>query len=120
MSRAQVSEDQGVTPFERPPTGLATHSPSPSVRGLWSKETYIAILALVGIFAHLTARYGFHASHAQANWPLFLTLIAGAPLIWELVVKAFHKEFGSDLLAGISITASILLGEYLEIGRAHV
>ena len=31
----------------------------------------------------------------------------------ELLVKLFRGQFGSDLLAGVSIVASVLLGEYL-------
>src|SRR5690348_10041857 len=37
----------------------------------------------------------------------------GTPLVYGLGVKAFRKEFGSDLLAGISIVVSVILGEYL-------
>src|SRR5262245_63518191 len=35
------------------------------------------------------------------------------PIVLELLVKLLHREFGSDLLAGISIVTSVLLGEYL-------
>jgi heavy metal translocating P-type ATPase len=33
--------------------------------------------------------------------------------VWELLLKVFKREFGSDLLAGISIVTSVILGEYL-------
>ena len=33
--------------------------------------------------------------------------------MWELLLKVFKREFGSDLLAGISIVTSVILGEYL-------
>jgi heavy metal translocating P-type ATPase len=46
--------------------------------------------------------------------PLLAALIfGGAPLVLELLAKLFRREFGSDLLAGISIVTSALLGEYL-------
>ena len=46
--------------------------------------------------------------------PLLLTLLlGGVPQVVELASKAFRREFGSDLLAGISIIASVVLGEYL-------
>jgi heavy metal translocating P-type ATPase len=37
----------------------------------------------------------------------------GVPLVLSLAIKALRREFGSDLLAGISIVTAILLGEYL-------
>ncbi|NCA11079.1 heavy metal translocating P-type ATPase [bacterium] len=46
--------------------------------------------------------------------PLVIMLVlGGVPLVWELVMKLVHGTFGSDLLAGLSIVTSILLGEYL-------
>ncbi|MGN6548159.1 MAG: heavy metal translocating P-type ATPase, partial [Aureliella sp.] len=54
---------------------------------------------------------------AKLTWqrlPLLLAiLIGGLPLVWELVVGAFHGQFGSDLLAAVSIVTSLVLGEYL-------
>lgn len=40
-------------------------------------------------------------------------LLGGIPLLYELLVKLLHRQFGSDLLAGMSIVTSVLLGEYL-------
>ena len=34
-------------------------------------------------------------------------------MIFDLLVKIWKREFGSDLLGGISIITSVLLGEYL-------
>lgn len=46
--------------------------------------------------------------------PLWVVLLAGGvPLTAELLIKLFRREFGSDLLAGLSIVTSVLLGEYL-------
>jgi cation transport ATPase len=46
--------------------------------------------------------------------PLLITLVVGGlPLVIELLIKLAHADFGSDLLAGISIVVSALLGEYL-------
>ena len=39
--------------------------------------------------------------------------LGGLPIVVELLVKLVQREFGSDLLAGISIVTSVLLGEYL-------
>jgi heavy metal translocating P-type ATPase len=49
-----------------------------------------------------------------ADLPLVTMLVLGGlPLVWDLLRKLFAGTFGSDLLAGISIITSILLGEYL-------
>ncbi len=83
-------------------------------RSFWSKETCIATLALFCIAFHLIARYALSAPSAVWLPPLFIALAAGGvPLIVDLSRKLIKREFGSDLLAGISIVVSVLLGEYL-------
>jgi heavy metal translocating P-type ATPase len=67
-------------------------------------QTVIASIAVIAIVLHLVLR---------TNWPLWAALAAGAPLVFDLVRKLLRREFGSDLLAGISIVTSIWLGEYL-------
>jgi heavy metal translocating P-type ATPase len=82
-------------------------------------QSGIACLALIGIALHLIARYGLHATLdlrgvALRDLPLLTVLVlGGTPLVIGLLVKMAHKEFGSDLLAGISILTSLLLHEYL-------
>jgi len=77
-------------------------------------DFFIAILAATGIAAHLGLRYGFKVSSQAQFVPLYLTLILGGlPLIVHLIRRAFAREFGSDLLAGISIVVSVLMGQYL-------
>jgi cation transport ATPase len=81
---------------------------------LFSTETYIAVLTTVGIAAHLGLRYLTHASRLAWLTPLFVALSGGGvPILASLVRKLWARQFGSDLLAGISIISSILLGEYL-------
>jgi len=49
-----------------------------------------------------------------ADLPLVLMLlIGGIPLVGDLLAKLVTGRFGSDLLAGISIVTSVILGEYL-------
>ncbi len=79
------------------------------------KQAAIAVLALVAILVHLVLRFG---TSALPWWvpisPLWVALaLGGVPLVWELLVKLVHREFGSDLLAGISIVTSVMLDEYL-------
>ena len=53
-------------------------------------------------------------SLTRADLPLVIMLVVGGlPLVWDLLAKLFAGTFGSDLLAGISIITSVLLGEYL-------
>ncbi len=79
-----------------------------------SKETLIAGFTLVAIALHLVFRYWLHFPLLSANLPLFAALvIGGVPLLWGLLKKLWEREFGSDLLAGISIVIAILLREYL-------
>ena len=49
-----------------------------------------------------------------ADLPLVVMLVlGGVPLVWDLLTKLVQGTFGSDLLAGLSIVTSIVLGEYL-------
>jgi heavy metal translocating P-type ATPase len=46
--------------------------------------------------------------------PLLAALVLGGiPLVTDLFVKLLRLEFGSDLLAGLSIVTATILGEYL-------
>jgi len=83
--------------------------------GLWAHKTaVIAVLSLACIIVHLVLRFGFHSPRAIYQFPLFATLaVGGLPLLYELLRKLVKREFGSDLLGGISIITSVLLGEYL-------
>jgi len=69
---------------------------------------------VTGIVAHLALRWGSATSPAIRELPLYVVLAAGgAPLVLSLALKLVRRQFGSDLLAGISIVASVLLEEYL-------
>lgn len=78
------------------------------------KELIIAVIALLGITAHLVMRFVADLDASAHQIPLYATLLlGGVPLVLELFIKLLRRELGSDLLAGISIVTSILLGEYL-------
>jgi heavy metal translocating P-type ATPase len=73
----------------------------------------IATGAIIGIALHLLLRTGVAPAIPPAV-PLYVILaLGGVPLTYGLLRNALHGEFGSDLLAGISIVTSVLLGEYL-------
>jgi heavy metal translocating P-type ATPase len=78
------------------------------------RDARIALLAVLGVAAHLVLRYGGGASGFWSDVPLLTVLAAGgAPLIVQLAARGWRGEFGADHLAGISIVASVLLHEYL-------
>jgi heavy metal translocating P-type ATPase len=73
----------------------------------------IAIGSTIAIVIHLLMLAN-GATSDHANIPLqFVLLLGGLPLVLKLLVNLLRHEFGSDLLAGISIVAAILMGEYL-------
>ena len=86
-----------------------------SLATLWHRKTaVIAALCVVAILVHLLLRFAFQVSPSAYQLPLLATLVLGGiPLLYELFLKLLKREFGSDLLGGISIITSVLLGEYL-------
>ncbi|WP_435018678.1 heavy metal translocating P-type ATPase [Tundrisphaera sp. TA3] len=82
-------------------------------------QAMIAGLSLAAIALHLLIRFGVHAGGdflgiSFETLPLAICLVlGGGPLLLELLGKLIRLDFGSDLLAGISIVTSVLLGEYL-------
>lgn len=78
------------------------------------KEMLIAVLAVAAIAVHLAMRWVGQLAEPVRDYPLWVALaLGGVPLVWELLLKLLKREFGSDLLAGISIVTSVILGEYL-------
>jgi len=104
-------------------------------------EISIAILSLIGIIAFLLLKYALGIGHQSytialntlltsatenivqghfsfslvlAELPLLSVLLfGGVPLLYQLLKKLLHGDFGADLLAGIAIVTSALLDEYL-------
>ena len=81
---------------------------------LSGRTTVIAALSLAAIALHLVLRFGFHTPSSIDQIPLLATLVLGGlPLLSDLLRKLLKREFGSDLLGGLSIVTSVVLGEYL-------
>jgi len=82
---------------------------------VWRRRTtVIAAVAVAAILVHLLLRFAFHTSPDAYQIPLLVTLaLGGIPLVYELLKKLLRREFGSDLLGGISIVTSIIMGQYL-------
>ena len=85
---------------------------------LSNKEVIIAAIALLAIGIHLILRFAVEMTGTVLGFPpqtipLLIALVCGTPLLFGLVLHLTRLEFSSDLLAGISIVTSIILGEYL-------
>ncbi len=88
------------------------------VAAIRTKEVIIALISITAIAVHLVMRFGLHTDStlfgiSTMDIPLLIAIACSIPLVFSLLVKIFHLEFSSDLLAGISIVTSIVLGEYL-------
>ena len=85
---------------------------------LVTREVIIALIALVAIGVHLLLRLGGNQGPillgtTRPTFPLLIALAAGIPLLVSLARHLARGEFSSDLLAGLSIVTSVILGEYL-------
>ena len=81
----------------------------------WARhQALIAGLAAIGIAIHLFLRFAVGVDEYAQLWPLWAVLLfGGVPLTIELLIKLFRRQFGSDLLAGISIVTAVFLQQYL-------
>ena len=76
-------------------------------------STVIAAGAVAAIALHVVLRFTTPSAPTTLI-PLYAVLVfGGIPLTYGLARKAARRQFGSDLLAGISIVTSVILGEYL-------
>ena len=94
----------------------------PPVRRFWEsvailhrrRTSVIAVFSCAAILLHLFLRFALRTSPGVSQIPLLAALVfGGIPLVYELVRNLLRREFGSDLLAGMSIVTSVLLHEYL-------
>ena len=112
MSEAQRLDD-GAGRAERSLSGSPLRAPL--LKRWWERRhSLIAVITLACIAGYLGLRFAVGVDEAAARWLLWVALgVGGVPLVVELAVRMLRREFGSDLLAGISIVTAVLLGEYL-------
>lgn len=81
----------------------------------WSRETYIAGAVFLLIVAYLWLRFALNwpAGSLSTRAPLIVALFFGLPLLYELLRRMVRMQFGSDLIAGVSIVSAVLMQEYL-------
>lgn len=78
------------------------------------KQISISIIAIAAISLHLWLRFAAGAGDPIVQYPLYSALaLGGIPLVADLLIKVFRGDYGSDLLAGISIVTAVILDEYL-------
>ncbi len=103
-----------IPPPEQPASSSLPAEVAPGPPGGISRETGIAVVAALGIAGYFLARYAVQIPERQSRWALLgVLIVGGAPLIAGLVRRIWAREIGSDLLAGISIITSGVVGEYL-------
>lgn len=77
-------------------------------------EQIIAILAAICITLSLGCQYLVPELKPYYLYPLYFILcVGGVPLIFGILSKIWAKNFGADMLAGISIITAIFLEQYL-------
>jgi heavy metal translocating P-type ATPase len=84
------------------------------------RDFVIASVAILATICHLALRFSeagqtlVLGTISAAELPLVAAVVfGGIPLVLELLLKLIKFEFGSDLLAGMSIVTAALLHEYL-------
>ncbi len=76
--------------------------------------TLAAVAIAVSLYMKWTGSTELLLGKSLFEWPLYAALVGGGiPLVWQLLRGAMRGEFGSDLLAGMSIVTSALVGEPL-------
>ena len=85
------------------------------VRPPWFRhDALIAQLALLSMALAGILRLIPGVGTEAATWPLIAAIVfGGLPLLVGLVKQALARQFGSDLLAGLSILTAVILDEYL-------
>ncbi|MGH9930482.1 MAG: heavy metal translocating P-type ATPase [Pyrinomonadaceae bacterium] len=79
-----------------------------------SLETVVALISTLAILLHLILQYLTAAPRHVSSIPLFVTLvIGGLPILFDLIRRLSRRELGTDVLAGVAIITSVILGEYL-------
>ena len=79
-----------------------------------SRDRIAALVSLIGIVLYLALRYALHISGAISEAPLWIAIATGGlPLLYELILQIWKRQFGADFLAGLSIVTATLMGELL-------
>jgi heavy metal translocating P-type ATPase len=73
-----------------------------------------AAVSLLAILLHLLSRYLLDHPQNLAAIPLWAAILTGGlPLLRDLAIQVWKRQFGADFLAGLSIVTAVLMGELL-------
>lgn len=76
-------------------------------------EWWLMALSLLAIALHFLLRWAGWAN-MWLDMPLMLaSIIGGVPLVWQIIRKLSHGDWGADLLAALALVTAAWLGEYL-------
>jgi heavy metal translocating P-type ATPase len=96
-------------------TENTTHAVSISFAGLrhsWNRVA--AVVSAIAIALHLVLRYLLHHTTAVSSAPLWIAIAAGGlPLLYDLLLQVWKRQFGADFLAGLSIVTAVAMQELL-------
>jgi len=82
------------------------------LRHSWNRV--VAITSAVAIGLHLILRYLLHHSGTLSLMPLWIAVvIGGLPLLYDLLLQLWKRQFGADFLAGLSIMTAVAMREPL-------
>lgn len=82
------------------------------MKGHWDR---LAVgITVAAIVAYLVLRFALHLSKPSPSLPLWIAVaVCGLPLLYDLVLQIWHRRFGADFLAGISIVTAAMVREPL-------
>jgi heavy metal translocating P-type ATPase len=87
-------------------------APRCDVKLVWNRIS--AGVSFLAIILYLSLHYAFHVKSRISTLPLWVAVIVGGlPLLYDLARQVLKRQFGSDVLAGLSIVTATLMGELL-------
>ncbi|MEO6805695.1 MAG: heavy metal translocating P-type ATPase [Edaphobacter sp.] len=82
------------------------------MRHAWNRIS--AALSFAAIVLYLSLHFLVHSPVGISSLPLWIAVVVGGlPLLYDLSRQVIKRQFGSDLLAGLSIVTASLMGELL-------
>jgi heavy metal translocating P-type ATPase len=79
-----------------------------------SRDRITALVSIIAILLHLLSRYLLRNPDVISTTPLWAAIATGGlPLLYGLLLQIWRRQFGADLLAGLSIVTATLMGELL-------
>ncbi|WP_051979273.1 heavy metal translocating P-type ATPase [Edaphobacter aggregans] len=92
--------------------GDKREAPRRDVRRLWNRIS--VVVSFLAIILYLSLHYAFHVKSRISTLPLWVAVtVGGLPLLYDLARHVLKRQFGSDVLAGLSIVTATLMGELL-------